>query len=410
MSAVKELVTELGIECPKQIDMDEFIVLIDDQIDVRLIVAHHLSKLGFKKIKQFSNGLEAKRWMENCHQKIAVTICDHEMPVMNGFDFVKEVEACTELRRGPFVIAIENPSRERIMLATECGVDAIVVKPYALKDIIPKLKQAFHGYHKPNNPELLYEAAKAALRKEEYTIARKIFEKLAQLNESAARPLVGMAKIDFYENRIEDGFRKLDEAEQRNPNYVHLFVARGEQLAKTGKLEDAVNAFKIAIKLSPLNAARYESCAEILFNLKSYAEAVAILNIALNNELTFPSLHHFLSQAFFHLKDYRRAVKHIRSALSLDENNITYMNQLGLCLKESGQTVEALQAYHSVIKLDPENQPALYNKAILLKQRGKIDEAIKQLEKLLAKFPEFNEARLKLEEFKNVQGATEEAG
>ena len=407
MTTVKELVEKLAISCPKEIDTEQFVVLIDDQIDLRLIVAHHLSKLGFKKIKQFSNGREAMRWLENCHQEVSVTICDHQMPIMDGFEFVQELEASQELRRGPVAIAIENPSRERIMLATESGLEGVIVKPYALKDIIPKLRATFNKYHNPNNPELLYEAAKAAIRGKDYQTAESIYQGLSHLNADSARPQLGLAQLFLIKEDFEQALAQTQEAEKRNPSYVHTFALRGELYAKTGQLEKAVEAFKQAIRLSPLNAVRYEKCAVILFNLELYSEAITILNVAIQNELSFPSLHHYLSQAYFNVKDYRRAIKHIRSALAFDDHNITYLNQLGICLKEAGQSVDALQAYHAVIKLDPDNKAALYNKAILLKQRNKLNDAIRQLEKLLAKYPDFTEAQAKLDEFRGAAAPSE---
>ena len=381
MVEIRDLISEYKITFPKSIDQDQTIVIVEDQTDMRLIVAHHLNKLGFKNIRQFSNGLEAVDWLNVTKKPISLTICDHEMPVMNGFDFLQEIKSDVNLRRGPFAITIDNPNKEKIMLATENGVDGVLVKPFTLKDILPKLKQAFVTFHNPNNPELLYEAAKQLFKVGNFDVAKKIFASLSDVTNKAARPVVGLASIAIREEKHEEALQLFDNAESRNPHYVHTYVERGKFLAEQGQTEEAVAQFKRAIHLSPLNPVRYEKAAELLFKLKNHEEAVALLNIAISNELAFPSLHHHLSQGYYVLKDFKKAIRHIRSALNAEPENVKYLNQLGISYKEAEQWEDALRTYNSVIKLDPENKPALFNKAILLKSKGNIDEGIKLLER-----------------------------
>ena len=403
MVEIRDLIKEYQIKFPKNIDQNKTVVIIQDQTDMRMIIAHHLGKLGFKTVKQFSHGLEAIEWLRNTEASISFTICDHEMPVMNGFDFLQEVKADMRLRRGPFAITIDNPNREKIMLATENGVDGVLVKPFTLKDIVPKLKQAFQVYHNPNNPELLYEAAKIAFASGDTGKAKAIYEGLSKVTEKAARPIVGLACIAIKEKKDSEAEALFAQAKERNPAYVHTFVERGTYYASKGDVAKAVDEFKTAIELSPLNPVRYEKAAELLFELKRYPEAIELLNIALVKELNFPSLHHHLSQGYYKIKDYKKAIKHIRSALNQEPENVAYLNQLGVSLKEINMFDDALKAYNSVIKLEPDNRAALYNKAVLLKAKGSMPEAIKLLEKVVTKMPDFKEAASKLEEFRSAK-------
>ena len=86
-----------------------------------------------------------------------------------------------------------------------------------------------------------------------------------------------------------------------------------------------------------------------------------------------------MSQGYYKIKDYKKAIKHIRSALNQEPENVAYLNQLGVSLKEINMFDDALKAYNSVIKLEPDNRAALYNKAVLLKAKGSMPEAIKLL-------------------------------
>jgi tetratricopeptide (TPR) repeat protein len=395
----KSLAEEYGIKMGKQLEHEDPIMLIEDQQDLRLIVAHHLGKLGFSTVKQFANGHEALHFMkDNPDAVFPVTICDKEMPVLGGYDFLSEIKENPIFSRGSFTIELVNPDKEDIMLATENGVDEILVKPFTLKDLVPKLRNAYKKFYNPNNPEQVYELAKAELRAGNLDKSENIFIRLAQSAKGAARPVVGLARIASEKKDTEKALKLLAEAEKRNKFYVLAYVERGRIFTKENKIEEAIEQFKHAIELSPLNPLRYEEAAELLFKKQRYQEAATLLTMALDKNLSFPSLHNYLSQAFYSLKDYKKAIRHIKSALSVEPENITFLNQLGICYKESDQFDEAQKTYNAVIKLDPANKAALYNKSVMLSAKGQHDEAIKLMKRCIEKHPDFEAAKRKLQE------------
>lgn len=403
------LAAEFSFSCPEHINQNETVLLIDNQQDMRLIMAHYLNKMGFKNVQQVVGGQEALQFLEGFRGQVSVIICALELPMMTGLDFLHEIKEDPRYSRGPFAITMMNPNREKIMFATENGVDEILVKPFSLKDILPKLNNAFKKFHNPYNPEKVYELAKKHYRDARYDEGEKIYKRLAESATNAARPIVGLARIAAKQGDHQKAMKLLAEAEKRNPNYVHLFVLRGELFAELNRLDEAIPQFRKAIEMSPLNPVRYESAAKILFQQNKYQEAVDLLSIAIKNELNFPSLHHYLSQAFYALKDYKRAIKHIRAALAIDAENVVYLNQLGIAYKESEMYEDATRVYNSIIKLDPENKAALYNKAVLLHTMGTVDEAIKILQRVVKKHPDFKQAAAKLSEYEKEKGAPKAA-
>ncbi len=399
MAEKKSLAEEYGIQLGTQVDHNDPIMLIEDQQDLRLIVAHHLAKLGFQTVKQFTNGHEALHFLkDNPSTRFPVMICDKDMPILNGYDFLTEIKENPQFSRGAFVISLVQPDKGEIMLATENGVDEIMVKPYSLKDVVPKLRNAYKKFHNPNNPEQVYELAKAELRAGNLDKSEHIFVRLAQSAKGAARPLVGLARIASDKKDFEKALKLLEEAQTRNKFYIPAYVERGRIYAKQNKIEEAVAQFTQAIEISPLNPLRYEEAAELMFKLQKHQEAATLLSLALDKNLSFPSLHNYLSQAFYALKDYKKAIRHIKSALSLEPESITFLNQLGICYKESDQFDEANKTYNAVIKLDPNNKAALYNKSVMLSAKGQHEEAVKLIKRCIEKHPDFEAAKRKLQE------------
>lgn len=398
MSEDKPIASLFGIKTPEQISFTDTILLVENQNDMRMIVAHQLNKLGYKKIKQCNDGYEAMQWLKETPTKVSITIAAMEMPMMGGIELLTEMRENNNVHRGPFVLTMANPDRNKIMLATESTVDGILVKPFSFNDLLPKVRQAFKVFHNPQNPEMVYEFAKDALREDKLDKAEMIYQALVKVTEKAARPYVGLAQVALKRSDFDKAAELLEVAENRNASYVPTYVLKGQLLLERKVPDQALHQFQKAIELSPLNPIRYEEAAEIMFTLKLYQEATELLSIAIKNQLSFPSLYNYLSQAYFQLQDFKKAIQYIKHALSSEPENVRFLNQLGVCLKESEQPQEALRTYNQVIKIDPNNKSALYNKSVLLESQGKSEEAIKNLKRCLEKHPNFTQAQAKLTE------------
>lgn len=401
---VKDLASKLGIKIPSKIDPDQHLMIVESQQDMRLICVHHLNQRHFKNIIQAKDGMEAlekiTQLKEDGHTLSAV-ICSNELEGLTGIDFLDELQARVDLSRPAFLMSVANITKDKLLRCVESGVDDIIGKPFTLADIIPKLQTAFGKYNNPKNPELIYEYAKKLTREEKLDEASKILHVLSKNSPESARPVVGIADIEFKKGFAAQAFQYLEDAEKRNPNFVHTFSLKGHLHSAQGNDEEALTAFKHAIEISPLNPIRYIQAAEILMKLKKYEEMVVILNEARKRELEFTQLHHYLSRAYFFLKDYSKALKYISTALKSEPDNLDYINQQAICYKSQGSVEESLKSYNKIIKLDPANIRALFNKAILLQDTKRIPDAIKTLERLLSKHPDFEKAKKKLAQLKS---------
>ena len=393
-----------NIEMPAKLDPNLPVLVVEDQQDMRLIITHQLQKLQFSKVKQASNGYEALEVLAE-HKDIAAIVCDMEMPVLGGLELLNELRERTDLNRPPFCLIMDNVNRERLMLAVEHGVDEILVKPFTLSDIYPKVLTAWKKFHNPRNPEKAYEIAKIHLRNKNWDEAEKVYKVLADSAQKSARPLVGIARVYIGRGDYQKALEFLLQGEQRNKAYVHVFSTRGEIYVLQKKFDDALRAFDQAIMLSPLNPLRYKAAADILMVRERYTDAATLLDKAVKSGLEFKELYNHLSQAYFMLKDYAKAQRYVKSALAMDPDNVTFLNQLGICLKHLEQLDEATKIYNQIIKLDPDNVAALYNKAILCETKGEFADAVKLLDRALRKDPAFTQAKSKLDEIKKKAGS-----
>ena len=122
-------------------------------------------------------------------------------------------------------------------------------------------------------------------------------------------------------------------------------LVRGNQLLRSGQLEEAVDAFRKAIALHP----------------------------------DFHHSHQQLGKALEKLGNYEEAVEAYKLGIELNGNSSFSYKKLGKLLAEKGQLDEAEEMYRTAIKLNPFFHGFHYDLAQMLLQKNDVPSAIKEL-------------------------------
>jgi len=112
--------------------------------------------------------------------------------------------------------------------------------------------------------------------------------------------------------------------------------------------------------------------------------------------------------AHLQLAVWENSLTLFQHAVSVTENNASAHNNLGVALKESGQTEEALYNYRRAFEIEPHHCLARNNAARILDQQGRTDEAIELLKASIAITPWYELAYFHLGEIEFHQGHVDE--
>jgi len=391
-----DLYQRFGIPPPKTFSTDLDIYIAEAHNELRLIIQHHLNKLGFQNVRTARDGNVALA--ELGLKSAGIAIVGDDLPNCGGLDILKELREDPSVTRECFLLLCKPAGKSDVLLAIESGVDDLLIRPVAPADIMPKLRSAYAAYGNLKNPERVYEFAKTLIREEKLDKAREVYEALSQTTAKAARPYVGLARINVLEGDKDAAFEQLQLAIDRNPSYVHAFVVRAELNVDAGNTPEAVADFLQACQLSPLNIARYEKSVVFLLKNQLVTQATQILETGINEGLTHPFLVERLGHCYFVQKDYTRALKYLRQAVRLEPDNTSFLNSLAICYRDSKMYEDAVDIYNQILKRDNDNHQVLFNKALVLLLMTKVEEAVKLLQRCLRVRPDFQRARDKLAE------------
>jgi len=373
------------------------VLIVDPQSDVRLIMTHHLQKLGFSKVRVVKEGIAALS--EIRRQPANVLLLSNELEGPTSQDVIQEIREDISIQRDVVILCSNPINRQEVMLALESGFDDFLIKPVIPNEILPKLKSAHAVFSSQRNPERIYEYAKFAMRMKELDRAEAVYQDLAAQTSSAARPYVGLARLAHMRGDLQLAVKHALTAIQKNNNYTHAHSLLGEFYLEKGDLDSAFQSFRKAIELSPLNVFRYEKAAEPLLEAGRVDDAILLLNMAIEAQFEHPFIVERLGHCFFRKKEYAKAAKFLRQAVHAEPENVSFLNSLAICYRDSQMYNEALDTYNQIIKRDNDNHLVMFNKSLLLNLMGRKEEAIKLLRKIIAKHPDFQKAKDKLVEF-----------
>lgn len=105
---------------------------IDDSPTIRMLVKQNLVPQGYE-IVEAENGQEG---LDKLSSDIALFLVDVNMPVMNGFDFVKSIKDNGSYSSKPVVFLTTESSVDKKNVGKELGVNGWIVKPFEPESLI----------------------------------------------------------------------------------------------------------------------------------------------------------------------------------------------------------------------------------------------------------------------------------
>jgi len=129
--------------------------------------------------------------------------------------------------------------------------------------------------------------------------------------------------------------------------------AKGLELFGSGKFEEAVAAYKQAIKQKPDYSEAYYNLGDAYFQLSLYKDAIDAYKRAVKYQADFAATHNNMGTAYFKLGEHKKAIEAYKEAIRLSPKTaVTYYN-LGATYLERGNKKAALEQHKILKALDP---------------------------------------------------------
>ena len=118
--------------------MKKKILAIDDEKSIRFIIENTFNK-DFEVITM-SNEMDALSHLQSGNLP-DVIICDVEMPVLNGFEFIRRIRESGFFEEIPLIMLSGKEESADKIKCFEMGADDYVLKPFNPKELIARIKR-----------------------------------------------------------------------------------------------------------------------------------------------------------------------------------------------------------------------------------------------------------------------------
>lgn len=119
------------------------VMIIDDNPDIRLVIALNLEAEGYTVI-QCSDGYAALEAVKT--ELPDVVVCDIMMPGLDGYGVLRELRGRQETSRVPLVFLSAKTSDKDIWDGWQAGADYYLTKPFDPDELITFLRYVSHEH------------------------------------------------------------------------------------------------------------------------------------------------------------------------------------------------------------------------------------------------------------------------
>jgi two-component system, chemotaxis family, sensor histidine kinase and response regulator PixL len=119
------------------------LLVVDDSTSLRRTIAMSLEKVS-KQVLQADNGINALTELKKSGE-VQLVVCDLEMPLMNGFQFLKAAKNDPSYSNLPIIILTSRDSDKHRKMALELGAAAYLVKPCPEQELISTINQVMQS-------------------------------------------------------------------------------------------------------------------------------------------------------------------------------------------------------------------------------------------------------------------------
>jgi DNA-binding response OmpR family regulator len=132
--------------------MPERILIVEDEVDVADLVAHHLKNAGFS-VETVHNGRTALNLIKS--QPPTLVVLDLMLPEVSGLDLCRIIKSDARTKKIPIIMLSAKTDEIDRVLGFELGADDYVVKPFSPREFVLRIRAVLRRGSQDDKADLL---------------------------------------------------------------------------------------------------------------------------------------------------------------------------------------------------------------------------------------------------------------
>ena len=276
-------------------------------------------------------------------------------------------------------------SQRQLDLSLQCGPYTPPVDP--MVDDLTELSR---------DPAFLLKEAGVAFNKGDVNWSQKILRRMVQLYPSDEGAVGELVLLLCRLHQFEEALPLLERFLALPPTHHAAPSKIGAELVNNGHVDRALACFRLAVKLQPTHAPNHVNLGMALAMQREFEEAEQSFREALRIDPHSFLARRNLATAMFDAGHLEEAIVEYGLALESKPSDNDARHRLGIAHERLGNTMDALEVFFATLEQDPDHRQTLDRLASLLVGEGRIDEALVAASHLVEVAGEFPQAHLSL--------------
>ena len=116
------------------------ILSVDDSKTIRQKIKNLAEVIGME-VLEAENGREGLDVLEAFKGDVGLILLDVEMPVMDGYEFLRTVKRDSRYKDIPVIMLTSVSQKEKVIEAVRSGAKQYITKPFSGEDVLAKIIQ-----------------------------------------------------------------------------------------------------------------------------------------------------------------------------------------------------------------------------------------------------------------------------
>lgn len=321
-----------------QLEISKVLVIDDDEV-ARNLVANHLQRMGVKEVVMKEDGESG--WQALRQDTFDLIVLDWKLPKLSGLSFFNRIRRRKAHRMTPILVVSGFLEKNDFRLLQEFPATSLVEKPFTVvlfqNRVEELLKEAVWYGQNVALVDSMLEAVRNDGKKAEVLLKQvlRTAPNPVPLAILASRRLIKHKMLKQAQNILE-GVLKMDD------QCVAAMNELGKVLHLQGEHKHALEALRLATKLSPQNLERLCLLGEVGLNLRDPESARAYFEKALAIDPEDKK-----SQAGMVIADNMDALHEEQDPMHVPHSFASLLNTMGIALVRTGQFAKGIDQYRS---------------------------------------------------------------
>jgi arylsulfatase A-like enzyme/Tfp pilus assembly protein PilF len=237
------------------------------------------------------------------------------------------------------------------------------------------------------------------------------FQLAAELGDNSAQVRLGMANVHLARQEFDDAEKEIAAALQIEPENAHAYVLRGQMAYARGQEEEAMELYRKAIEMDPgsVGPSAYNQIGFVHLRAGRLADARDAFRNAIRIDALEGTAHDGLANILYLEGKVDQAMAELQLALRFNPNQPRALATLASLTSQQGDQQKALQLCLRALELAPKLAAAHNNLGLIYRRQGKLDLAEKHYQHALEEDPRLDEAHVNLAQLYSRQGKTDQS-